>query len=53
MNETVHYANGSLIKIVGLFWSKKLDVKFSRVMILYQLKTPIKDKVSFVFLYEL
>jgi len=30
-NETPHSANGSLIKISGFFWSKKLDVKYSCV----------------------
>ena len=31
--ETANCANGSLTKFLGLFWSKKLKVKFSRVYI--------------------
>ena len=33
LNETAHRANDSLIKILGLFWSKNLDVKYSCVFI--------------------
>ena len=34
-NETAHCANGSLLKILGLFWSKTLDVNFTPVYIRY------------------
>lgn len=36
MKLTTYCADGLLVKILGLFWSKKLSVEFSHVYFRYQ-----------------